>query len=55
MSLSFGLVVRIFGFYPGGPGSIPGMGTFLLVSMMHEGRKVKSIGQVRFLCLSHVV
>ena len=24
----FGLVVRIPGFHPGGPGSIPGMGTF---------------------------
>ena len=27
--LPFGLVVRIPGFHPGGPGSIPGMGIFL--------------------------
>ena len=26
--IPFGLVVRIPGFHPGGPGSIPGMGTF---------------------------
>ena len=39
-------MARISGFHPGGPGSIPGMGTFLLVSMMYEGREVKSIGQV---------
>ena len=25
----YGLVVRIPGFHPGGPGSIPGVGTFL--------------------------
>ena len=29
-SLPCGLVVRIPGFHPGGPGSIPGMGTFFL-------------------------
>ena len=28
--LPYGLVVRIPGFHPGGPGSIPGVGTFLL-------------------------
>ena len=27
MVVPFGLVVRIPGFHPGGPGSIPGMGT----------------------------
>ena len=30
-SLPCGLVVRIPGFHPGGPGSIPGMGTFLFL------------------------
>ena len=28
LSLPYGLVVRIPGFHPGGPGSIPGVGTF---------------------------
>ena len=28
----FGLVVRIPGFHPGGPGSIPGMGSYLFFS-----------------------
>ena len=32
MYLPFGLVVRIPGFHPGGPGSIPGMGNFLVHS-----------------------
>ena len=30
-SVPCGLVVRIPGFHPGGPGSIPGMGTLLAV------------------------
>ena len=28
--IPFGLVVRIPGFHPGGPGSIPGMGNFFV-------------------------
>ena len=28
--IPFGLVARIPGFHPGGPGSIPGMGSFLI-------------------------
>ena len=34
--IPFGLVVRIPGFHPGGPGSIPGMGNFcfLLLSLI---------------------
>ena len=28
--IPFGLVVRIPGFHPGGPGSIPGMGSFFI-------------------------
>ena len=28
--IPFGLVARIPGFHPGGPGSIPGMGSFYL-------------------------
>ena len=31
MVVPFGLVVRISGFHPGGPGSIPGMGMFFFV------------------------
>ena len=29
--IPFGLVVRIPGFHPGGPGSIPGMGMFFSI------------------------
>ena len=29
LPVPYGLVVRIPGFHPGGPGSIPGVGTFL--------------------------
>ena len=36
MSFQCGLVVRIPGFHPGGPGSIPGMGTKVLV--FYSGR-----------------
>lgn len=28
--IPYGLMVRIFGFHPDGPGSIPGMGIFLV-------------------------
>ena len=31
----FGLVVRIPGFHPGGPGSIPGMGSFCFLTAAH--------------------
>ena len=41
MTLPCGLVVRISGFHSGGPGSIPGMGNVLRVSIMYEGREVK--------------
>ena len=31
-----GLGVRIPGFHPGGPGSIPGLGVFFLVTLLNE-------------------
>ena len=37
--LPCGLVVRIPGFHPGGPGSIPGMGTFFILfskTLLHQ-------------------
>ena len=34
--LPYGLVVRIPGFHPGGPGSIPGLGVFLSLSMKYS-------------------
>ena len=36
MRVPFGLVVRIPGFHPGGPGSIPGMGSFIFTSIQKE-------------------
>ena len=40
MSLRYGLVVRIPGSHPGGPGSIPGNGIFFFVkiSPLEQGR-----------------
>ena len=32
--IPFGLVVRIPGFHPGGPGSIPGMGSFYFLTFL---------------------
>ena len=33
-AIPFGLVVRIPGFHPGGPGSIPGVGSYLLFFLL---------------------
>ena len=40
--IPFGLVVRIPGFHPGGSGSIPGMGSFL-VTFMHIAQTITEI------------
>ena len=38
-----GLVVRIPGFHPGGPGSIPGIGTSFLIHFSFPGELIKFI------------
>ena len=46
VSVPYGLAVRIPGFHPGGPGSTPGMGTFLFsfnVSLLPLCMKVRYI------------
>ena len=46
MQLSFpdGLVVRIPGFHPGGPGSIPGMGNFFVKRRILDTKDVFDLG-----------
>ena len=39
VTIPYGLVVRIPGFHPGGPGSIPGVGTFNIFFEKKEKRK----------------
>ena len=41
--LPYGLVVRIPGFHPGGPGSIPGVGTLFFLVLLHSPRAVRKI------------
>ena len=51
MKIPFGLVARIPGFHPGGPGSIPGMGnaflsyTFYFILLFHESLQTCTLEQ----------
>ena len=47
-SLPYGLVVRIPGFHPGGPGSIPGVGTFLKAHIIISYASYYSIRSSQF-------